>query len=91
MDDFLQFRHQGPLPISVTQAALNSRGADAAPFVNREIEAILHRTVVVQCPAAKVSRIITIDAELDTSIEENPDGQLIDRLDALQLEIAEWA
>lgn len=87
--DLLQQSLHFALPVLGAPTALDRMARDPFPLTLGQSKRVLHRAVIVQHIAAKVGRIVAVDAELDAVVQVGADGQVGHGLDAAQLDVGQ--
>ncbi|GJD04520.1 hypothetical protein ColKHC_13345 [Colletotrichum higginsianum] len=90
-DDGLDLLDQLLLPGGGAPAPLDGARRDAPPLVDAQAEGLLHGAVVLEDVAAKVGRVVAVDAEAHAAVEEGPDGHLAHLAHAPQHDVGHGA
>lgn len=72
-------------------APRNAIPSNNPPLIHRKLKGIMDCAIVIENITAEISRIVTVDGELDSRIQEFPDGDLGHGLDAAQSYIRQGA
>jgi hypothetical protein len=60
------------LPLLLNPTSMNTILRNRPPFLNTQIKRFLNATIIMQNETPKVRRIVTVDRELDPSLQECP-------------------